>query len=248
MGVPVQVINPNPKLRKFKPDLLEKTSHKMNPKSDSFKQIQIEEKMNADVSTSENSPTNISKAVDLLENGIWSQVNSNNIIEPLLIDVKPKRKTFNNEEDKKKFIEGFTQKKKTELCKNWELNGSCRYGDSCSFAHGKNELKSKTHLNSNYKQKPCKQFLLKGICFYGSRCQYLHTEIKYYPEHKDFLIKNQKKTDAPLKSLLNYVSEASVLKKMEKAYEKVKDAEKFLLNHKRKGEQRRLPVFSALTD
>lgn len=47
---------------------------------------------------------------------------------------------------------------------------------------------------------------------------------------------------------MNYVSEASLLKKMEKAYEKVKDAEKFLLNHKKNGEKKRLPVFSALTN
>lgn len=47
--------------------------------------------------------------------------------------MKPKRKTFQNEEDKKKFIDGFTQKKKTELCKNWELNGSCKYGDNVFF-------------------------------------------------------------------------------------------------------------------
>ena len=86
MGVPVQVFNPNPKLSKFQPDLVDKTAHKMNPKCDSFKQIQIEAKINADISTSENSPTNISKAVDLFENGIWSQVSSNNIIEPLLIE------------------------------------------------------------------------------------------------------------------------------------------------------------------
>lgn len=87
MGVPVQIVNPNPKLRKFKPEALDRTSQKtMNPKCDSFKQIQIEAKINADISTSENSPTNISKGVDLLENGIWSQVSSNNIIEPLLIE------------------------------------------------------------------------------------------------------------------------------------------------------------------
>ena len=82
MGAPVQVNNPNPQLGMFKPYLLDGTSHKMNPKSDSFKQIQIEEKTNADISTSEDSPTNISK----VEGGIWSQVSSNNILEPLLIE------------------------------------------------------------------------------------------------------------------------------------------------------------------
>ena len=83
MGAPVQVKTPNPDLRNFNSDLVDRTSHKMNPKSDSFKQIQIEAKINtADISTSENSPTNIG----FFENGIWSQVSSNNNLEPLLIE------------------------------------------------------------------------------------------------------------------------------------------------------------------
>ena len=83
MGAPVQVKTPNPDLRNFNSDLVDRTSHKMNPKSDSFKQIQIEAKINtADISTSENSTTNIG----FFENGIWSQVSSNNNLEPLLIE------------------------------------------------------------------------------------------------------------------------------------------------------------------
>lgn len=62
----------------------------------------------------------------------------------------------------------------------------------CSFAHGKQELKTKIHLSNNYKTKPCKQYFFQGVCSYGYRCQYLHNEIQYEPEKvyqfQEFLI------------------------------------------------------------
>jgi len=33
---------------------------------------------------------------------------------------------------------GFEAKKKTELCKNF-IEGFCKYGDDCAFAHGVEE-------------------------------------------------------------------------------------------------------------
>jgi hypothetical protein len=53
------------------------------------------------------------------------------------------------------------------------MNGFCKYGDNCAFAHGEVELKNKK-LNSNYKTKPCKQFFEIGFCPYGTRCQFSH--------------------------------------------------------------------------
>ena len=32
---------------------------------------------------------------------------------------------------------------KTVKCKNWEKNGTCKYGNYCTFAHGENDLKKK---------------------------------------------------------------------------------------------------------
>lgn len=34
----------------------------------------------------------------------------------------------------------FQQKFKTEMCRNWELNGKCKFGAECTFAHGVHQL------------------------------------------------------------------------------------------------------------
>eukprot|EP01017_Pseudomicrothorax_dubius_P016967 TRINITY_DN1921_c0_g1_i3.p1 TRINITY_DN1921_c0_g1~~TRINITY_DN1921_c0_g1_i3.p1 ORF type:complete len:176 (-),score=10.04 TRINITY_DN1921_c0_g1_i3:53-580(-) len=90
--------------------------------------------------------------------------------------VRPRRKIFNSMEEKQNFVHEYKKKLKTELCKNWQLKGSCKFEDKCSFAHGMHELKDKIHLHSNYKTKKCKQFHTQGHCFYGYRCQYRHLE------------------------------------------------------------------------
>lgn len=53
------------------------------------------------------------------------------------------------------FVKSYQMKFKTEMCKNWELSGSCYFKDTCSFAHGEHELVMKKHLPSNFKSKPC---------------------------------------------------------------------------------------------
>ena len=87
--------------------------------------------------------------------------------------VKPRRK-FGNKQEKERFVESYKQKKKTELCKNWEMSGTCKFGSNCAFAHGKDELVIKNHVPQNYKTKMCKQFHEDGYCPYGHRCQFLH--------------------------------------------------------------------------
>ena len=63
---------------------------------------------------------------------------------------------------------------KTELCKNFDLYGQCKWADGCFFAHGRHELKCKAPANQYYKTKPCKHFHHNGYCPYAGRCQYLH--------------------------------------------------------------------------
>jgi len=92
------------------------------------------------------------------------------------IDVCPKRKRFSNPEERRQFVEEYKRKYKTEMCKNWELRGTCKFGDKCCFAHGRFELKAKVLTHVKYKTKPCKQYHQTGYCPYGQRCQYLHKE------------------------------------------------------------------------
>ena len=67
-----------------------------------------------------------------------------------------------------------SQKYKTEICKNFDLKGKCKWGENCCFAHGKAELRKKTLFNYFYKTKICKHFHKNGYCPYASRCQYFH--------------------------------------------------------------------------
>jgi len=57
------------------------------------------------------------------------------------IDVKPKKKNFATTEERRLFVEDYKRKYKTEMCKNWELKGKCKFGNKCCFAHGRHELK-----------------------------------------------------------------------------------------------------------
>lgn len=75
-------------------------------------------------------------------------------------------------------MQGYIKKKKTELCKNYQLTGMCKFGDTCSFAHGEHELAPKMHLHTKFKTRPCQKFFREGYCSYGIRCQYVHDEIK----------------------------------------------------------------------
>jgi len=48
----------------------------------------------------------------------------------VILSVKPKPKAFCTTEEKKKFVDEYTKKKKTELCKTFTLTGTCKFGNS----------------------------------------------------------------------------------------------------------------------
>ena len=84
----------------------------------------------------------------------------------------------------------FKIKWKTEICHYWEMNGFCKFGDSCAFAHGIDEL-NKRKMSKNYKTKPCKQFFELGYCTYGIRCQFSHKLLKECEDKKSGESKNE---------------------------------------------------------
>eukprot|EP00866_Antonospora_locustae_P000087 jgi/Antlo1/87/1952 len=64
---------------------------------------------------------------------------------------------------------------KTELCRNYEVYGICRYNERCQFAHSVHELRS-VERHPRYKTEICKNFLSSRFCKYGRRCCFLHVE------------------------------------------------------------------------
>ncbi|KZT61257.1 hypothetical protein CALCODRAFT_428106, partial [Calocera cornea HHB12733] len=62
---------------------------------------------------------------------------------------------------------------KTELCRNWEERGECRYQEKCQFAHGQHELR---HIprHPKYKTEFCRTWYTDGSCPYAGRCCFIH--------------------------------------------------------------------------
>ena len=64
---------------------------------------------------------------------------------------------------------------KTELCRPFEENGYCKYGDKCQFAHGAQELRS-LNRHPKYKTELCRTYHTIGFCPYGPRCHFIHND------------------------------------------------------------------------
>lgn len=62
---------------------------------------------------------------------------------------------------------------KTELCRSFQENGSCKYGNKCQFAHGEDELRC-MYRHPKYKTEACRTFYNFGYCPYGPRCHFIH--------------------------------------------------------------------------
>ena len=96
-------------------------------------------------------------------------------------------------------------KYKTELCTNWMVNGKCKFGKKCSYAHGESELKLRCDLPQNYKTKECKNFSRYGYCVYGSRCQFIHKgETSLAMSYYELLHENAKSIELMLCKNMNF--------------------------------------------
>ena len=61
---------------------------------------------------------------------------------------------------------------KTELCRSFQENGICKYGEKCQFAHGTHELRNMMR-HPKYKTELCRTFHAAGYCPYGPRCHFV---------------------------------------------------------------------------
>jgi len=66
-----------------------------------------------------------------------------------------------------------TSRYKTEMCRPFQENGSCKYGEKCQFAHGLSELRTVTR-HAKYKTDLCRTYHASGFCPYGPRCHFVH--------------------------------------------------------------------------
>ena len=63
---------------------------------------------------------------------------------------------------------------KTELCRSFEYNAYCAYGNGCQFAHGMGELQAR-HFDIKYKTQLCKNYHNQGECKFAARCKFIRT-------------------------------------------------------------------------
>ena len=130
----------------------------------------------------------------------------------------------NKKQDYKTNASDFKIKYKTELCKYYEINGYCKYGDNCAYAHGKENLRSKVTNTTAYRSKKCTQFFEMGYCPYGNRCQFAH-------QLKSNIINN------PYDKKMTYGKILEIISKVEN-----------IENIKKLVEKPRLKVFKEITD
>ena len=107
----------------------------------------------------------------------------------------------------------FKIKYKTELCKFFEINGHCKYGNNCAYAHGIENLRSKVTNSTAYRTKKCNQFFENGYCPYGSRCQFQH-------QLKSNIINNPYDRKMTYKKILETISKMENVENIKKLIEK----------------------------
>lgn len=165
------------KQRKLTLKELQKRKKKGNKQ---FKAFEIEESKKNEETLKNDSKVNFEKCLNLFTNKNFAGKNKGTKpINPKINSIQTSGFPFGNsfipqtqEDPSTHFAQ--SQKYKTEICKNFEVKGKCKWGENCCFAHGKNELRKKTLFNYFYKTKICKHFNKNGFCPYASRCQYFH--------------------------------------------------------------------------
>jgi len=90
-----------------------------------------------------------------------------------------------------------TSRYKTEMCRPFQENGTCKYGEKCQFAHGTQEVRT-VNRHPKYKTDLCRTYHSVGFCPYGPRCHFVHAldEVRSTPAQTP-----EKKSSGPVKQL-----------------------------------------------
>ena len=118
-----------------------------------------------------------------LENDI--QINNSRVSKKFSNKFEDDYFTNEKKEEEEKTEKENQMKFRTELCKFYEINGRCKLGEACIFAHGKENLRENQCKKSGYKKRLCLNFFDKGLCMYGNRCQFSHNLNKFDNDKKD---------------------------------------------------------------
>ncbi|KAG0440370.1 mRNA decay activator protein ZFP36L3 [Dictyocoela muelleri] len=115
---------------------------------------------------------------------------------------------------------------KTEMCRQFEERGFCKYENKCQFAHSEKEMRC-IDRHPRYKTEICKTFWEVGSCPYGRRCCFIHGEIYYlekirYKVNENvsryinlYSMKNEFKSEPEFKNELEFKSEPEFKSKIE---------------------------------
>lgn len=84
------------------------------------------------------------------------------------------------------------------MCRPYQENGSCKYGEKCQFAHGVEDLRTVSR-HPKYKTDLCRTYHSVGFCPYGPRCHFVHAmdEVRNAPAQSP----TEKKTGGAVKQL-----------------------------------------------
>uniref|UniRef100_A0A183CHS4 C3H1-type domain-containing protein n=1 Tax=Globodera pallida TaxID=36090 RepID=A0A183CHS4_GLOPA len=91
--------------------------------------------------------------------------NVDKIVERFENRLKDFRKS-DNQRSEEKHIHRFELSYRTELCREYQNSGTCRFGDDICYFIGQ--------LPRNYKTKLCRNFEEDGFCKHGAKCHFIH--------------------------------------------------------------------------
>src|SRR5690242_5984137 len=79
---------------------------------------------------------------------------------------------------------------KTRLCRSWNANRSCKFGNRCNFFHLSNRLIGDD--KSVDEKKLCRHWNKNGKCLHDERCKFLHPPLcKHWNGDKGSCRKNE---------------------------------------------------------
>jgi len=107
------------------------------------------------------------------QESIWGSPSSSNYQTPTKQLIEPSKFNDNSTQQQQP-----SSRYKTEMCRPYQDEGVCKYGDKCQFAHGFEELRS-VNRHPKYKTDLCRTYHKKGFCPYGPRCHFIHDLVEY---------------------------------------------------------------------